>query len=150
MLSLLAPLASLLGNEVNSLRERLQRRAIVYGVMGVFLLFFVVFLLVAANSGLSLWVGPIVAPLIIAGTALAIAFIALLVGYMQEAAARRREAEEQQRAQTAALLTSVATTAVPLLFRSAFIRRVGVPAGGALLAAYLLSRGSRDRSGPGR
>lgn len=142
MLGLIAPLASLLGIEVTSLRERLQRRTAVYGAIGVLSLMVLVFLLVAANAALSQWVGPIIAPLIIAGTALLLALIALLVGYLQDAAAARREAEEKQRAQTTALLTSVATTAVPLLMKSALLREVGIPLGGALFAAWLLTRKS--------
>lgn len=146
MLGLIAPLASLLGIEITSLRERLQRRTAVYGAVGIFALVVLMFLLVAANAALSQWVGPVIAPLIIAGTALALALVALLIGYLQDAAAARREAEEKQRAQTAALLTSVATTAVPLLMKSTLLREVGIPVGGALFAAWLLTRKSGSKA----
>jgi len=140
MLALLAPLASLLGIEVDSLREQVQRRAIVWGIIGVFALIFFAFLLVAINSALSLSFGPVVAPLMIAGAALFIALVVFLIGHLQEAAHARREAEEKHKAEVTALITSVAITAVPLLLKSSLLKEVGIPAGGALLAAYLLNR----------
>lgn len=146
MLALLAPLASLLGMDLEALRERIQRQAVVYGIVGVLALICFSFLLVAANSALTQWVGPIVAPLIIAGTALVIALVVYLVGRMQEAAAARREAEERHSAETMALITSAAITAAPLILKSSLLREVGIPAGGALLAAYLLMRRNRGTS----
>jgi len=140
MLALLAPLASLLGIEVETLRERLQRRVLMWGIIGVFAVIFLAFLLVAINSGLSLSFGPIVAPLMIAGAALFIAIVVFLIGHLQDAAQARREAEEKHKAEVTALITSVAVTAVPLLLKSSLLKEVGIPAGGALLAAYLLSR----------
>jgi hypothetical protein len=143
MLALLAPLASLLGMDLEALRERIQRQAVVYGIVGVLALICFTFLLVAANSALAQWVGPIVAPLIIAGTALLIALVVFLIGRAQEAAAARREAAERRSAETLALITSAAITAAPLILKSSLLREVGIPAGGALLAAYLLMRRSK-------
>ena len=146
MLALLAPLASLLGMDLDALRQRIQSQAVVYGIVGVFLLICVSFLLVATNSALSLWVGPVIAPLIVAGVALVLALVALLVGQMQQAAAARRAAEDRHSAETMALITSAAVTAAPLILKSSLLREVGIPAGGALLAAYLLTRRGKGTS----
>jgi cobalamin synthase len=140
MLALLAPLASLLGIEVDSLRENLTRRAIVWGIIGVFAVVFFAFLLVAVNSALSFTFGPVVAPLMIAGAALFIALVVFLIGHLRENAQARKQAEEKHKAEVTALITSVAITAAPLLLKSSLIKEVGIPAGGALLAAYLLTR----------
>lgn len=142
MLALLAPLASLLGIEIGALREKLQRQAIIYGIAGALAAICIAFLLVALHASLSEIFGPVVAGLVIAGVALLLALIVMLIGWSLDAAQQRRLAEERATAQKAGLITSVAMTAVPTLLKSSFIREVGIPLGGALLAAYLISRGS--------
>jgi hypothetical protein len=52
----------------------------------------------------------------------------------------RREAERKRSAETTALVTSAAISAVPILLKSGLMKKVGIPVGGALAAAYLLSR----------
>jgi hypothetical protein len=73
MLALLAPLASLLGIEVATLRERLQRHALIFGAVGIFIAIAVVFVLVAINTALTFSFGPVIAPLMIAGASLLVA-----------------------------------------------------------------------------
>lgn len=146
MTGLLASLAALIGMDVAALRERLERRAVAYGLIGAFVLVAVIFLLVAANTALAGWVGPLVAPLILAAAALVLAVIVFLALWLVENAQRKREAEERRQAESTALLTSTALSVVPLLLRSARLRQVGIPAGAALLAAWLASRPGRDKS----
>lgn len=140
MLALLLPLASLLGIEVGALREKLQRQAIIYALAGALGVICVAFLLVALHAGLSVSFGPIVAGLILAAAALVLALAVMLIGWALDAAQARRQAEERKTAETTGLITSLAVTAAPLLLRSSFIKEIGIPAGGALLAAYLLTR----------
>ena len=54
-----------------------------------------------------------------------------------------REAEEAERrrnTETTALVTSAAISALPILFRSGLMKKVGIPVGSALAAVYLLTR----------
>lgn len=140
MLGLLAPLASLLGIEVEALKERFQRHALFYAAIGLFLAIGGIFLLVALNTALTLSFGPIIAPLMIAGGALLIALAIYLVSLASSSFKAQREAERRRSAETTALVTSAAISALPLLFRSSLMKKVGIPVGGALAAVYLLTR----------
>ncbi|HWA18820.1 MAG TPA: hypothetical protein VG757_07460 [Devosia sp.] len=142
MLALIAPLASLLGIEVGALVERYRREAIVWGIVGGFLGIGAVFLLVAANAALSFSFGPVVAPLLLAGAAILIALAVYLGARIRANASARAEAERKRGAETTALVTSAAITAVPILVKSPLFKKVGLPLGGALAAAYLLSKPS--------
>src|ERR1051325_4739898 len=102
MLSLLAPLASILGIEVQDLTARLKRDAMAWGAVATFLLIAVAFLLGAANAGLSLWAGPVYAPLIMAGTALLIAGIIFGVMRFRRSVEERRKAERRHSTETTA------------------------------------------------
>ena len=144
MFSLLAPLASLLGIELEALTERLQRHALVWAIVSAFAVVAAIFLLVAANSALTLAVGPVVAPLIMAGTALFIALVVYLAWHVIDSAEVRREVERKRSSETTALVTTAALAALPMLLKSSLLKRVGIPAGGALAAAYLLSRRTRN------
>jgi hypothetical protein len=144
MLALLAPLASLLGVEVQTLVSRYKREVIVWAIVGGFLTVGTVFLLVAANNGLTLAYGPVVAPLMLAGAALFAGLIVYLVARFRAAADARMVADRRHSAETTALVTSAAITAVPLLVRSGLLKKVGLPLGGALAAAYLLTRPHHD------
>lgn len=136
----LSPIASLLGIEVEELMERLKSGAVAYGAVAAFALIAVAFLLVALNAWLTLAWGPIVAPLLIAAGALLLALAAYALKAMADAAAHRRALERQRSAEKTALVTTAAVTALPLLMKSDLMRRVGIPLGGALAAAYLLSK----------
>ena len=135
----LISIASIFGIEVESLRQRLQKEAVAWGLVGVFALIGVVFILVALDAGLATWIGPVWAPLAIA----AVFLIVAVVVYAVRDAARRRErvieAERKRQADAAALLSSAAVGTLPRLLRSPLLSRVAVPASGAVVAAVLYS-----------
>ena len=145
MLALLAPLASLLGIEASDIKDRLQRQAILFSVIGAFGLIAVIFVLVAINSALTAEFGPVVAPLIIAGASLMIAIVVLLIMQLQNSAAERRKAEKRHDAEIASLATTAAISALPLILRSPLLKQVAVPAAAALAAAFLLRRSKSPR-----
>jgi hypothetical protein len=136
MLAILGPLGALLGLEAAALKARLQRQVILFGILGALGLISVTFLLVSINTALSYAVGPVIAPLIIAGAALFIALVVFLVFHFRENAERERLADKQRSAEVTALVTTAAITALPLIIPT--MKKLGVPAGGALAAAYSL------------
>jgi hypothetical protein len=140
MLALLSPLASLLKIETSGLIAHYKREAIVWSIVGAFLAIGFIFLLVAATNGLSLQFGPVVAPLIMAGTALVLALGVYLASLVAGSAARRAETEARHSAETTALVTSAAIAAAPMILRSSALRKAALPMGGAIAAAYLLSK----------
>ncbi len=134
----LGPLAALLGIELDGLMERFRTSAVAIIVTALFALIGIVFLLIAINVALTDVVGPLLAPLIIGGTAVV---IALIVWFATQAAERRRQrlvAERRRSADTTALITTAAVTALPLIFRNPAVRTIAIPAGVAL--AYLMLR----------
>ena len=139
-MGLLYPLASLLGIEVGEYAERLKKNAVLWGVIALFALISLAFMLVAANTGLTFWVGPVWAPLILAGAAALIAGSVYLVARVTAEIAHRREVERRRAAETTALVTSAAVAALPILLRSPLMKQVGIPLGGALAALFLLSK----------
>ena len=143
----LTAIASMLGIEVNEFVARFRQDAVVWGTVGALALVAVVFVLVAANAALTAWIGPIYAPLAIAGTAALIGAIVYLVHASVVAKERRREAEQRRAAERTALITTAASTALPLLLKSPLVRRFGLPAAGAIAAFYLLTRDSDDPPG---
>ena len=146
MLAILGPLAALMGLEMTSLKERLQRQVVFWGLMAALGLVGVTFLLVSLNSALTYTVGPVIAPLIIAGAALLIAIIVYVVYAFQENAARHAEAERKHNAEITALITTAAITALPLLLPT--LKKVGLPAGGLAAALFSLMQAKslkRDR-----
>ena len=136
MLALLGPLGALLGLEAASFKDRFKRQAILWGTLGALGLIAVAFVLVAINNALTLAVGPIVAPLIIAGAALLIGIVVFLVFHFRETVEAHNDAEKKRRAEVTALITTAAITAIPLLLPT--LRKIGVPAGGAAAAVYSL------------
>ncbi len=146
---MLLPLASLLGLEVDQLADRLKRHAIAWGAVGFFVLIGLVYLLVALNAAVSLWLGPILGPLALAGGALLFAAALALGMKAATAIGERRRADKKRTAERTALVTSAAVTALPMLpmlIKSPLVRQLGLPLGGAIAALYLLSRpgGSRE------
>ncbi|HQZ11586.1 MAG TPA: phage holin family protein [Devosia sp.] len=144
MLNLLTPLASLLGIEAGEIVERAKKNAGLWGTIAAFALIALVFLLVAAHAGLTMWVGPIWAPLIIAGVAALIALIAYVVGRVSAEAQRKKEMQRRKSAETAALVTTATVTAVPLLLKSPLLKTVGIPLGAALALWLVMSRRKPD------
>ena len=143
-MNLLYPLASLLGIEAGEIAERVKKNGILWGAIGLLGLIALVFGLAAANAALTLWVGPIWAPVIIAAAAALIALIIFLVAKRTAALAHQREVQRRRSAETTALVTTAAMTALPMLMRSPLMRTIGLPIGGALAALFLLSRLDRD------
>jgi hypothetical protein len=137
---LLLPLASILGIEVEDLIERFKQNAIAWTAIALFALVGFVFLLVALYTGVVDWIGPLWAPLAIAGGSLAIA-LAIYIGVkVASNVVAQREAQRRHSAEKTALVTTAAITAVPLLMKSPLMRSIGIPVGGALAALYLLSK----------
>lgn len=136
MLAILAPLASLLGLEMTSITARLKRQAVLWGSLGVLGLIAASFVLVSINSALTYSVGPVIAPLIIAGAALFIGLVVFLIFHLRETIEAKREAEKKHSAEVTALVTTAAITALPLLLPT--LKKIGIPAAGVLAAAYAL------------
>lgn len=136
----LLPLLSLLGIEAEEIADRVKKNAVAWSVVAFFALVFIVFALVALNAWLAELFGPIIAALMIAGGALLLALVAYGLLAASEARARRREAERRSEAEKTALVTTAALTALPMLMSSPLMRRVGIPVGSVLAAAYLLRR----------
>ena len=143
MLAILAPLASLLGLELAGLQARLKRQAVLWGILAVLGLIASAFVLVAINAALTYSFGPVVAPLIVAGAAVFIALVVFLVFHLRETIEAKREAERKHGAEVTALITTAAITAIPLLLPT--LKKVGVPAGGALAAALSLFNSKSGR-----
>ncbi len=145
MLALLGPLGALLGIEAASIKDKLKRQVLLWGTLGALGLIAATFVLIALNNALSLVLGPIVAPLSIAGGALVIALIVYAVFHFRATIEARNDAEKARRAEVTALITTAAITAIPLILPT--LKRIGVPAGGAAAAVYSLlqSKAFRDR-----
>jgi putative Ca2+/H+ antiporter (TMEM165/GDT1 family) len=143
MLALLGPLGALVGLEAASLKDRFKRQAVLWGTLGVLGLIAVAFVLVAINNALTFAVGPVVAPLIIAGAALLIGIAVFLVFHFRETVEAHNDAEKKRRAEVTALITTAAITAIPLLLPT--LRKVGLPAGGAAAAIYSLMQSKAFR-----
>lgn len=140
-MGLLGPLASLLGIETEALLQRLKESAVAVAAIGLFVLIALTFLLVAAYTALTWWVGPLWSPLIIAAAALVVALILYIALRIQMAAQKRRRDEQKRQAETTALVASTALGVLPELLHSSLIRNVGLPL--ALYAGFLLFSGAR-------
>lgn len=146
---LLLPLAAILGIEVDELVDNARKNAISWGVIGLFGLVGLAFLLVAAHAALVDWIGPIWAPLSIAGLSLLMALAIYVSLRIMDAIAKRREAQRRHSAETTALVTTAAITALPMVLKSPLMRNIGLPLGGTLAALYLLSKpGERTNHKP--
>jgi uncharacterized integral membrane protein len=140
MLSLLYPIASLLGIEAGELVERAKKNGLLWAAIALFAAIALVFALIAAHTALTLWAGPVYAPLIIAGASVLLATGLYVTSRVVAAAAHRREVQRRRSAETTALATTAAISALPILMRSPLMKRIGLPLGGALAALFLLSR----------
>jgi len=141
-MKLLIPLASILGIEVNELLERVRNNAIAWSAVALFLAIGLVFILIAVNNAAVLAWGPIVGPLVVAAGALVIAIVIWAIIAILAGMARRREEERRHAEQKTALATTAALTALPIVLQSPLMRKIGIPVGGALAAAFLLSKSS--------
>lgn len=146
---LLLPLAAILGIEVDELVDNARKNAIAWGAIGLFGLVSLAFLLVAAHTALVDWIGPIWAPLLIAGLSLLAALAIYISLRIMDDIAKRREAQRRHSAEATALVTTAAITALPMVMKSPLMRNIGLPLGGALAALYLLSKpGERTNRKP--
>lgn len=137
---LLALAASVLGIEVDELLEHFKKNAMAWAAVALFALIALVFGLVALNAWFTLMWGPIVAPLLIAVGALVVA-LGIYGGLaITDSIAKKRAAQRRNAAEKTALVTTAALTAIPLVLKSDLMKKVGIPIGGALAAAYLLAK----------
>ncbi len=137
---LLALAASVLGIEVDELLEHFKKNAMAWSAVALFALIALVFGLVGLNAWFTLMWGPNVAPLIIAAGALVIALGLYAAIVITDSIAKRHAAQRRNSAEKTALVTTAALTALPLVLKSDLMKKVGIPIGGALAAAYLLSK----------
>jgi hypothetical protein len=136
MLALLGPLGALLGIEATSLKDRLKRQMVLWGIVGALGIVAVAFILVSINTALAYAVGPVVAPLIIAAAAILIGLAVYMVFHLRETMEAHRDAEKKRSAELTALITTAAITAIPLILPT--LRKVGVPTASAAAAIYSL------------
>lgn len=143
---LLALAASVLGIEVDELLEHVKKNAMAWSAVALFALIGLVFLLVGLNTWFTeLW-GPIIAPLVIGGAAVVVALGIYAAIAITDSIAKRRAAQRRNAAEKTALVTTAALTALPLVLKSDLMKRVGIPIGGALAAAYLLAKPGSSHS----
>lgn len=139
---LLAPLAALLGIEVESITARIRNTIIINVVMLGLALIGAGFLLVAGFLALADFLGPLYAALILAGLFLLLALAVYLGTRISENRRRRQAAEKRKSTETSAFVTTAALTALPVVLKSPVGRAVALPA--AALAAYLLVRKANE------
>jgi hypothetical protein len=146
-MGLIAPLASLLGIETGALIQKVRESAVAYAAIGLFALIGVVFLLVAAYTGLADWVGPIWSPLILAAAALIVAIVLVIALRIKTAEAERRAEHHHHEAEASALVATAALAALPEILASPLVRSVGLPIG-LYLGALLLTRNRSGSAAP--
>lgn len=143
-MNLLAPLAALLGIEVEAITERVRNTLIINAVMIGLALAGVTFLVAAGFFALAELYGGIYAALILAAAFLVLALAVFLGTRIGESRRRHERVEKRLSSETGALVTTAALTALPVLLKSPLLRTIGLPA--AAIAAYLLVRGGSDHS----
>lgn len=141
---LLAPLAALLGIEVEAITERVRNTIIVNAVMIGLALIGVSFLVAAGFFALANLYSVIYAALIFAAAFLALALAVFLGTRIGESRRRRELADKRRSSETGAFVTTAALTALPMLLKSPALRTLSLPA--AAIAAYLLIRGGSDEA----
>ena len=141
---LLAPLAALLGIEVEAITERIRNTIIVNAVMMGLALVGVSFLVAAGFFALADLYGVIYAALIFAAAFLLLALAVFLGTRIGESRRRRELADKRRSSETGAFVTTAALTALPILLKSPALRTLSLPA--AAIAAYLLIRGGNDET----
>lgn len=141
---LLAPLAALLGIEVEAITERIRNTIIVNAVMIGLALVGVSFLVAAGFFALADLYGVIYAALIFAAAFLLLALAVFLGTRIGESRRRRELADKRRSSETGAFVTTAALTALPILLKSPALRTLSLPA--AAIAAYLLIRGGNDET----
>jgi len=141
----LLPIASLLGIEVEELLDRVKKNAIAWSAVAIFALIGLSFILVAIANAATLAWGPIVGPLVVALIAILVAVVIWATMAILEGIEKRKALERRHSQEKTALVTTAALTALPMLLQSPLMRKVGIPVGGALAAAFLLSKSNGHR-----
>lgn len=141
---LLAPLAALLGIEVDTITERVRNAIIINTVMIVLVVIGGGFMLAAGFFALSDLYGPIYAALILGGVFLVLALGVFLVTQAGEGRRRREMAEKRRTSEVSAFATTAALTALPVILRSPVARTLALPA--AAIAAFLFFRRGSDKT----
>jgi hypothetical protein len=141
-MSLLGPLAAILGIEAESIIARTRAMMIAYVLMGLFALVGISFLFGAGYMALADALSPIIAALIFGGVFLLLALAVYLGTMVGEGKRRKAAAERRRSSETGAFLTTAALTAIPAVMKSPLIVRLGLPA--AALAAFAMMRDRRD------
>jgi uncharacterized membrane protein len=145
---LLNQILKLIGLELDDLSAALRRDVIFVGMTGALLLVAVIFLMVALYVGLADAFGPMVAALGIALGALVLALIVFGIRALNEQARKRREQAARKATERTALITSAALTALPMLLEKEGLRKIGLPLGGVIAAAWLLLKSGEKKDGP--
>ena len=145
-MSLLVPIAALLGFEVEEITDRLKALAIANAVIALFGLLTLVFLLVAGFLALAAQLGPIYAALIFAGVFFVITAGIVIGLQISENSRKRRLAEKRRSSETGAFVTTAALTALPILLKSPLIRNVGLPLAAVVAAAMLIGKSRDDKA----
>ena len=142
----LLPLASILGIEVDELVGRLKKNAIAWSAVALFALVGLTFILVAIGNAAILAWGPVVGPLIVGLGAIVIAIVIWATMAIIDGIAKRQALERRRAQEKTALATTAALTALPIVLRSPLMRKLGIPVGGALAAAFLLTKSSNHKA----
>ncbi len=141
-MGLIAPLAALFGLELENVAARAKAAAILYGLMGLFLLAAVVFLTLAGYIALADLFSPVIAALIVSGIFLLLALAVYLGTLLSKGRERRVVAERRRSSESSAFLTTAALTALPVFLKSPMIVKLGLPA--AAITAIALLRENRS------
>ena len=135
-MNFIAPLASLLGMEVDHITDRIKQAVLINVTMILLGLLGAGFLLAAAYIATAQQIGAINAALIFAGVFLVLTLAVYLGSRIAEARRKRKIAERRRSSEAGAFMTTATLAALPVLLRSPLVRTLGLPA--AALAAYLL------------
>lgn len=143
-MNMIAPLASLLGIEVDHLTDRIKHAVLINTAMAIFGMVGASFLVAAGFMALAQRVGGINAALVFSGGFLLLALAVYIGMRIGEGRRKRTMVEKRRSSDTTALLTTATITALPILLRSPLVRTLGLPA--AAIAAFLLvsNRGDQD------
>lgn len=133
-------LAALLGLELDVMVARLKRSAATSIAIAVLALCGFIFLLVAVYTALAAWIGPVWAALLLS----ALGFVTALLVYagtrVRSAAKANVDLEKRRSTETAALATTAAITAAPLILKSPALRAIALPLGAVAAFAWLWKR----------
>ncbi|MBJ6987579.1 hypothetical protein [Devosia sp. MC521] len=137
-MGLIAPLAALLGLEVENIADKAKAAAIVYGLLGLFSTIAIVFLLVAAYLALADLFSPLMAALLLAGLFVLLAVALLLGAQIGKNQQKRKVAQRRRSSETGAFITTAALTAVPMILRAPMAAKLALPA--AIIGTLALLR----------